>query len=387
VRGHVRKRGTKWTVVIDTGRDPVTQKRRQKWHSGFRTKREAEAELTDLLTRVKSGNYVDASRITLAEFLTDRWLPARRASLRPSTYESYAMNVRAHIVPALGSVPLQRLTAADLTSFYADLLDHGRRDGSGAGLSPRTVRYCHTILRRALADAERWDLITRNPADRAAVPAQRTPAMTTWTVAELRAFLHHARDDRLWPLWQLLAATGMRRGEVLGLTWRDLDAEAGRLVIARAWVTTVGREASLQPPKTARGRRQLALDRATVAALAAWRRQQVEERLLMGAAYADNDLIFCRADGLPYSPRYISEAFKMQAKAAGLPTIRLHDLRHTHASLMLQQGVHPKVVSERLGHGSTAFTMDTYAHTTPALHAEAAESVAALLAGSAQTAR
>jgi integrase len=107
----------------------------------------------------------------------------------------------------------------------------------------------------------------------------------------------------------------------------------------------------------------------------------------MGAAYADNDLIFCRADGLSYSPRYISEAFKTQANAAGLPTIRLHDLRHTHASLMLQQGVHPKVVSERLGHGSTAFTMDTYAHTTPALHAEAAESVAALLAGAAQTAR
>lgn len=382
MRGHIRKRGAKWAVVIDTGRDPVTQKRRQKWHSGFRTKREAEAELTDLLTRVKSGNYVDASRMTLGEFLTDRWLPTRRAALRPSTFEPYDMNVRAHIVPALGSVPLQRLTPADLTTFYVNLLDHGRRDGSGNGLSPRTVRYVHTIVRRALADAERWDLITRNPADRAAVPAARQSAMATWTVAELRAFLDHVRDERLWPLWQVLAATGVRRGEALGLTWRDLDAETGRLIIARAWVTTVGGEASLQAPKIARGRRQLALDRTTVTALSGWRRAQLEERLAMGAAYADNDLIFCRADGLPYSPGYISAEFKAQVKSAGLPAIRLHDLRHTHASLMLQQGVHPKVVSERLGHGSTAFTMDTYAHTTPALHAEAAESVAALLAGS-----
>jgi integrase len=211
--------------------------------------------------------------------------------------------------------------------------------------------------------------------------------MNTWTVDELRTFLQRSQGDRLWPLWQVLAATGLRRGEVLGLTWRDLDAAAGRLVIARAWVTTVGGETSLQAPKTARGRCQVALDGATVAALKAWRSQQVTERLALGAAYADNDLIFCRADGVPYSPGYISAQFKAQAKAAGLPTIRLHDLRHTHASLMLQQGVHPKVVSERLGHGSTAFTMDVYAHTTPALHADAAESVAALLAGPARTAR
>jgi integrase len=385
MRGHVRKRGSKWTVILDAGRD-ATGKRQQKWHSGYRTKREAEAGLTDLLGRVQSGNYVDASRLTLAEFLTDRWLPARRAALRPSTFESYRMNVDAHIVPALGSVPLQRLTAVDLTTFYGNMLDHGRRDGNG-GLSPRTTRYVHTILRRALADAERWDLITRNPADRAAVPAARQLAMSTWTVAELRAFLDHTRENRLWPLWQVLAATGMRRGEVLGLTWRDFDADAGRLVIARAWVTTVGGTVSMQPPKTARGRRQLALDGVTVGALQAWRKQQLEERLALGAGYADNNLIFCRADGLPYSPGYISAEFKSQAKAAKLPTIRLHDLRHTHASLMLQQGIHPKVVSERLGHGSTAFTMDTYAHTTPALHADAAESVAALLAGPSATAR
>ena len=385
MRGHVRKRGNKWTVVIDTGRD-ASGKRQQKWHSGYNTKREAEAGLTDLLARVQSGNYVDTSRLTLGEFLTDRWLPARKSGLRPSTFESYKMNVDAHVVPALGQMPLQRLTATDLSKFYGDLLDHGRRDGSG-GLSPRTTRYVHTILRRALADAERWDLITRNPADRAAVPAARPHAMNTWTADELRAFLKQSQDDRLWPLWQVLAATGLRRGEVLGLTWRDLDATAGRLVIARAWVTTVGGETSLQAPKTARGRRQVALDGATVAALKGWRTRQVAERLALGAAYADNDLIFCRADGVPYSPGYISAEFKAQAKAAGLPTIRLHDLRHTHASLMLQQGIHPKVVSERLGHGSTAFTMDVYAHTTPALHADAAESVAALLAGPAQTAR
>jgi integrase len=190
--------------------------------------------------------------------------------------------------------------------------------------------------------------------------------MKTWTVAELRSFLGHTRADRLGPLWQLLAATGLRRGEVLGLTWRDFDADSSRLVIARAWVTTVAGETSVQAPKTARGRRQLALDRATVRALKTWRRRQLEERLAMGAAYEDSDLIFRRGDGQPYTPGYVSSAFKRQTKTAGLPTIRLHDLRHTHASLMLQQGIHPRIVSERLGHGSAAFTLDTYAHATPA---------------------
>jgi integrase len=146
-------------------------------------------------------------------------------------------------------------------------------------------------------------------------------------------------------------------------------------------------EVAMQAPKTSRGRRQVALDSATVGVLTAWRRRQVAERLAIGAAYTDTDLIFCRADGRPYSPAYISASFKADVRVAGLPTIRLHDLRHTHASLLLQQGAHPKVVSERLGHGSTAFTMDVYQHTTPALHADAAESVAALLAGPAQPAR
>ncbi len=386
MRGSVLKRGGGWTVVLDAGRDPATGKRRQKWHSGFHTKREAETGLTDLLARVRSGTYVDTSRLTLAEFLTERWLPARKSGLRPSTFESYALNVRAHVAPRLDSVPLQKLTAADLTAFYGELLDHGRSDGGG-GLSPHTVRYCHTIIRRALADAERWDLITRNPADRAAVPAARPPAMNTWKLAELREFLDRVRADRLYPLWHLLASTGMRRGEALGLTWRDLDAEAGRLAVVRAWVATVGGETSLQAPKTARGRRQLALDRDTVEVLVAWRRCQLKERLALGAAYDDGDRIFCRADGRPYDPGYISSGFRAAVKAAGLPTIRLHDLRHTHASLLLQQGTHPKVASERLGHGSTAFTMDTYAHTTPALHADAAESVAALLAGPAAASR
>ena len=195
--------------------------------------------------------------------------------------------------------------------------------------------------------------------------------MATRTVAELRTFLDVRGDDRLYPLWHLLASTGMRRGEALGLAWRDLDAEAGRLVIARAWVATVSGEAAMQAPKTSHARRQVALDSATVAVLAAWRRTQVAERLAVGAAYADTDLIFCRADGRAYSPAYISARFKAAVKAAtGLPVIRLHDLRHTHASLLLQQGAHPKVVSERLGHVSTAFTMDTYQHTTPALHAD-----------------
>jgi integrase len=289
------------------------------------------------------------------------------------------MLVEAYIVPRLGSTPLQSLTPAKLNAFYADLLESGAVK-TGGKLSARTVRYTHTILRKALSEAVRWSLLTRNIADQADPPRERSGSRTqmrVWSAIELRAFLDHVADDRLSAAYFLAATTGMRRGEVLGLRWRDLDLDAGRLGISQTLIT-VDYEMRFSTPKTDRGRRSVALDPMTVTALRAHRTRQLEERLA-ASCYQDIDLVFAREDGAPFHPDRFSDLFDQYVRKAGLPRIRLHDLRHTHATLALSAGVHPKVVSERLGHSSVSITLDVYSHAIPAMQEDAAAKVAALV--------
>ena len=254
MRGHVRRRGTKWCVVVDVGRD-ADGRRKQKWHSGFATRKDADAALAGVVAEINDGGYIEPSKLSTGEYLTDRWLPAIEGTVRPSTFHSYAMNVRTHVLPRVGSIPLQRLSAADLNRTYADLARDGRKDGKS--LSPRTIRYVHTILRKALKDAERWDLVSRNAADRvnppapAKIKANARKARKVWTADELSAFLHHVSDDRLAGLWRLYAMTGARRGEALGLRWTDLDLEAREVTIARSLIA-FGYAVSESDPKTDR---------------------------------------------------------------------------------------------------------------------------------------
>ena len=370
MRGHVRKRGNTWTVVVDVGRDE-NGRRRQKWHSGFRTKREASEALTEILGRLASRQYVSPSKLTLGEFLKDEWLPAVRGSVRPLTFDSYEGNVRNHIVPRLGSVQLQAVSPARLNGMYADL---------SSELSPTTIGYIHAILRRAFADAVRWNRLSLSPADGADPPRKSESsrqAMRTWSTTELRRFLESIRDDRLAACWRFLAMTGCRRGEALGLRWRDLDLTRGRAMIVQAIVANRVRS----EPKSDRGRRSIALDAGTVEALEEHRCRQADERDLLGRDYDDTDLVFCREDGTPIWPRTLSRAFAQHTDAADVPRIRLHDLRHTHATLALQAGVHPKIIQERLGHATISITLDIYSHATPGLQQDAASQVANLVDG------
>jgi integrase len=331
------------------------------------TKRDAEAGRVEILGRLQRGEHVPPSKLTIAGYLTDEWLPAVRASLRPSTYASYAMIIRTRIVPAIGSARLQALTPPMLNRFYGEL---------GGRLSPRSVRYTHAVLRHALADAVKWNRLARNVAAAAEPPSAKAATMKTWSADQLRTFLEHVADDRLFAAWRVTAMTGLRRGEALGLRWRDVDLEVGRLAVVE---TLIGKRVR-SAPKTDCGRRSVELDPATAEALREHRKHQLKERLAWGPAYsADLDLVFCREDGTPLWPQSFSRAFSRHAKAAGLPAIRLHDLRHTHASLALAAGVHPKVVSERLGHASVGITLDTYSHSIPAMQADAAAKVAALI--------
>jgi integrase len=377
MRGHIRRRGNKWVVIVDVGRDE-SGRRQQRWHSGYRTKKDAQAASVEILGRMQGGIYIEPSKETLAVFLRE-WLEGQRAHLRPSTWTSYAVNIRCHIIPQLGARRLQAVTAADLNVLYTDLLAGGRADGKG-GLSRRSIRYCHTILRKALADAVKQNRLARNVADQADPPrgSDGNGKMRTWSAEELRGFLEHVRHDRLYGAWLLAASTGMRRGEVLGLHWRDLDLDAGRLAVTQALVAVHG-GLSFSEPKTDKGRRSVALDPGTVTVLREHRRRQLEERLAWGSVWRDNGLVFCREDGSPVHPDGFTRRFEQHVRAAELPPIRLHDLRHTHATLALAAGVHPKVVQERLGHATISITLDTYSHAIPAMQEEAAAKVAELV--------
>jgi integrase len=313
---------------------------------------------------------------TLVEYLAE-WMTSVRPTLRESTWDSYAQVVQGHLVPGLGDLELSEITPKVLSSFYGKLLASGRQDGKG-GLSAGTARYCHIVLKKALSDAARWGEIDRNPCDLVSGPRPRRPEMRTWTAEQVKTFLTHVRDDRLWAAWLLAATTGMRRGEVLGLRWTDLDLEAGRLQVRRALVS-VRYRIVVSEPKTARGRRSVDLDPASVAALEEHRDRMRGEFEARRAELSDRDLVFVGRAGEPIHPDRFYRAFRRHSDRAGLPAIRLHDLRHTYASVALAAGIHPKVVSERLGHANIMITLDTYSHVIPSLQREAADQVAAMI--------
>lgn len=381
VRGHIVKRGDRYYAVIYEGTDPVTGKRRHRWHTAGETRKAAERLLADLVKRQHDGDYRAPDRITLGDYLLERWLPTKRAQLRPSTFDSYTRNVKNHVIPRLGPVPLQKLSPEDLDQFYAELLASGKLNGDRKGLSVKTVRYIHGILRKALADAHRKGTVQRNVADLADPPklssAPKQP-MRAWTAAQLREFLDGIREHRLYPTIYLAANTGMRRGEILGIRWEDIDLDELRLSVRQA-VLNVSYRIEIADVKTESSRRTVDLDPRTAAVLRTWRKAQHEERRLVGLQPTDDSLVFADPDGSPIHPDSYSQSFDRLVAAASVPRIRLHDLRHTHATILLKAGVPAKVVSERLGHANVAFTMSVYQHILPGMQADAAHIFAKLV--------
>jgi integrase len=295
--------------------------------------------------------------------------------LRPSTLRDYRMSL-GHVNSRLGAVRLQDLTPLQCEEAYQALLVSGRH---GRPLSAKTVGNVHTALRRCLGDAERLGLVMRNAAAAAHPPRAVNKEMATSSADELRRFLEYVADDRLVAAYRLIASTGMRRGEALGLQWSDVDLQRSAVSINRS-LTAVDGVPTWSAPKTARSRRRISLDPATVEVLRQHRTRQLQERLVAGDVWEDADLVFCREDGTLIHPDRFTKAFERARNSAGLPPIRLHDLRHTYATLALQAGVHPKIVSDRLGHAGIAITLDLYSHVLPSLDAEAASTVANLFA-------
>ena len=378
MKGHIARRGRGWGFVIDL---PPTdgKRRRQRWFSGYPTKRAAQRGLVEVLGRIQNLTFVEPSLTTTAAYLRE-WIEGMRARLRPSTWESYRMNIERHIIPHLGDVLLQNLTADAISATYAHLQERGRADGQG-GLSRRSVGYVHAILHHALRDAVRRNRLPRNVAEQADPPkgAAGHEKIHVWDQARAKAFLAHVAGDRYVAAWTLALSTGMRRGEILGLRWSDVDLEAGRVRVTQA-LTAVHGKVAVSEPKTTRSRRSIALDPQTVAALQAHRQRQLEEQVALGIR-PEHNLVFTREDGTPVHPDRFSRWFNAHVRAAGLERIRLHDLRHSAATLMLRANVHPRIVSERLGHASIAITLDTYSHVLPDMQEEAAAKLGRVLFG------
>jgi integrase len=372
-------RGSTWTYQF-----PVVRggRRRQITKGGFPTKRAAEAALREAISTQTQGHRVEPNKVTVREYLEDRWLPVIESMLKPSTYRGYEDIVANRIVGHIGDLLLSELNEGDIAKLYSALRASGRQNGGG-GLSETSIQHTHVVLRKALRDAVKGahgpKLLQRNPADDVARPRRQRREMEVWSAEQLRAFFEHTSEDRNYPAYLLAATTGLRRGELLGLRWDDVDLDGGRLAVRRSRVAA-GYDVHEGTPKSGRART-VALDDETVAVLKRWRTRQLEDRIRWGEAWTDSGLVFTREGGEGWHPQLLSQAFERAMKASGLPPIRFHDLRHTHATLMLTAGVHPKVVQERLGHASIQITLDTYSHVMPGMQQDAAARIGALVFG------
>jgi integrase len=309
-------------------------------------------KLVDALSNRNQGLVFDAGSQTVGEYM-EQWLQtSARESARESTYESYRNQVRRYVVPAIGRVKLKRLSAMQIQGMYRAMLDRG--------LSPRTVQYTHAVLHRALRQAVRWGLVPRNVSEDVDRPRIRPEEIRPLNRHQARHLLNTAGEsgDRFEALYVLALHTGMRPGELLGLKWEDVNFDEGGLQLNRA---LAGK--NLTAPKTKRSRRRIDLSTASIAALKAHRKRQLEERMQKAGLWRDHGLVFPSTVGTPLFHRNVVRAFKDLLKRAGLPqSTRLYDLRHTCATLLLGSNVHPKYVQELLGHASIALTLDTYSH-------------------------
>lgn len=376
--GSIYKRpdGT-WVGQVSVGHDPTTGKLKRKSFYG-KTRKEVADKIAQALQEVRSGTYIEPAQTTFGEWL-DKWLTGyKKGQLKPSTYESYEMLINVHIKPVLGKVPLAKLQAHMLQTFYNDKLAAGRANGKG-GLSTRMVRYLHAVIRQALEQAVKEGLLTRNVADATSPPVIKNKQFRPLTEEELLKFFDAVKYDQLFAAYVLAATTGLRRGELLGLCWDCVDLEQGIITVKRQLLVLKDGLTLEETTKSKSGKRSIVLTDDAIRELKAHRKRQLQEKLLLGEAYQDNGLVFCRKDGTPLDPREFTKRFQRYLEKAGLPKVRLHDLRHTHASLLLARGVHPKVVQERLGHSSITITLDLYSHLAPGLQEAAAATLNGLL--------
>jgi len=365
MKGHFRKRGSTWSFAVSLGTDPETGKRRQITRSGFKTKKEAEVACAEMIAQFERGELVISKKQTLASYL-EFWLENyAKTNLRQSTYTNHEIAVRSRLIPSLGHHELDKLTPLRVTKYLAELQKEG--------LSADYIKYLHSVLSKALNQAVKWQLVPKNIMEHVDPPRLIQKEIVTWTAEQANEFLSYAKDDKYYIAFVLAIYTGMRRGEILGLRWKDVDFEQSRISVQQTLYRPANSGIIFQEPKTKSAKRRIAIPQFVVKELKSHRAKQNALRIQYGAGYQDHDLVVCYDDGRPQDPRNLLRHYERIIKRSGLPYIRFHDLRHTHATMLLQLGEHPKVVSERLGHSRVGITMDVYSHVLPDMQKDAAD--------------
>lgn len=367
--GHIRKRvnktGITCQIILDKGVD-LQGRRIRDYITVNGTKREAQQILSEKLNEYNKGTYIEPSEITVDQHL-EQWLDTYvRRNLAPYTVDGYTTNIKRYILPYIGTVKLQKLMPLQVQRMYDEL--------QKKGYSPRTIRYAHTTLREALQHAFKMQLIPRNPADFVTLPKQVKYKAKVYEEDEVLKMLEAAKGSEMEAPLNLAVGLGLRRGELLALKWCDIDFEKNQITICRNLVYS-NKEYIFRSPKSESGNRVIEMPSGLAAILKRHRKRQLEDKLFFGTQYVDEDLVCCRLDGSPYRPGSYSHKFERFLKSKGLRRIRLHDLRHTNASLMLMYNVPAKVASQLLGHSSIGITLDLYSHVIGELQTEAARKI------------
>ena len=363
MRGSIIKRSKgSWTIIINLGRDPATGKRKQQWVTIRGTKKQAETRLAELLNQMDTGGFIKPTKETFGSFLQRYLDDYISTQIRATTLEAYQQRGK-HLIDGLGHIPVSELREEHIHKYYRE---------KSKTLSPGTLIKHHNLLRSALSQGVIWRTLTRNVAEAVKPPKVSRKEMRALTGPEVHRMLEACEDTAWHSIFHTLTWTGLRRSELLGLRWKDVDLILASLRVVQSVQRLNTGEFIVQEPKTASGRRTIALSPASCLVLREHREKQEADATLLGRQLAEDDLVFSHPDGSPRDPSTLTLAFRRLTRRVGLDGVRLHDLRHTMASLYLEQGVNPKTVAERLGHASVTITLDLYSHCLPGVQEAAA---------------
>jgi integrase len=361
---YYRKRGKAWSYTIDLGHDH-SGKRKQQTKGGFRTKKEAQEACAEIVAQLKNDEYIEPTKITFNDFLMSYMTDHVKQHVRESTYEMHMHVIQKHILPFFGKILLQKMTPMHINKFQKAKLEQG--------YASSYVKQMHAIISKTLRAAYKWEMIPKNivalvSQPKVHKPQVHKPQVKTWSTNEINQFIEFSnkRRDQTYFLGHMLAIyTGMRKGEILALRWQDCDLDKKIIRVRQTLYKRKGGGYLFNEPKTAGSKRSIAIPETLVSLLLQQKKKQAEHKLLWGQAYQDYDLVMCYTTGKPLDYKDLNRDLKYITEQTGLPKIRFHDFRHTHATLLLELGENPKVISERLGHASITITLDTYSHVTP----------------------
>jgi integrase len=395
MRGHLEKISKdSWTIVIEKGKNPLTKTRERIKKAVQGNKRTAEKVMNEMLHQLQTGTYVEPTNLTIGDYFR-YWLDTYcQPNLASSTLHSYKAQINNHIIPRLGSIQLEKLSPIHLQSYYSQLTATGRKDGTG-GLSSRSALYHHRIIREALKHACRWQLVARNIADSVQPPRFKKAEMYVMSREEVLGFLELSKPHRDYAIIYTAIFTGMRQGELLGLTWKHVNLKQKTVDVRQQLQYLPGKGYFFKEPKTPKSKRQIPLTLGQIAVFKEIRKLQAQDKLIKGikndddaeigdkinpeGEYEDNDLVFCHDNGKPLDATNLTKRFKSLIIKHGHPTMRFHDLRHTCATLLLEAGVEAKKVQDILGHESFTTTMDVYGHVLPSMQRDAIDKLSSFM--------